>query len=88
MKQVLYHVIVPALMPAAFFAIAFTPVHVFGCRGRGLLALLTAFISGLAALTATVVAHKRRGRGDTIGAWWAISTLILLLPVAALIIMA
>jgi hypothetical protein len=50
MKRIVYYVIIPAVMPALFFAVASTPVEVLGCRLRGFIALLIAFISGLAAL--------------------------------------
>lgn len=88
MKRVLYHMMAPALMPAIFFAVAFTPVQVFGCRARGLMALLIAFASGLAALTTTVIARKRCRLGDKTGIWWMIAALILMIPVVAMIIMA
>jgi hypothetical protein len=60
MKRIVYHVIIPAVMPTLFLAVASTPVGVLGCRLRGLLALLIAFISGLAALGATIV-ERREG---------------------------
>jgi hypothetical protein len=45
MKRVIYHVILPAIMPVLFFVIALTPVEVLGCLVRGLIALLIALIS-------------------------------------------
>jgi hypothetical protein len=62
----LHHVIIPSLLPIAFFAVAFfavaaTPVEVLGCRNRGLLALLIAFVSVLAGLAAAVRAVQGRG---------------------------
>jgi len=87
-KRILHHMIVPAIMPAIFFAIAFTPVQVFGCRARGLMALLTAFVSGIAAVSMTVIAKKRSRLGDKGAIWWMIAVLILMIPVVAIIIMA
>ena len=88
MKRILSHVIVPAPMPLLFFAIAFTPVHVLGCRARGLMALAVAFISGLAALRAAVVAARKRSQGDTDAMWWIVSASAMTVPVVALIIIA
>jgi hypothetical protein len=87
MKRIVYHIIIPAIMPAAFFVIASTPVDVLGCRTRGLIALLIAFISGLAALGAAIMGAKGRVRGDTNAIWWVKSTLILVIPVIAIILM-
>ena len=88
MKRILHHIIIPAIMPTAFFVIASTPVEVLGCRTRGLIALLIALISGLAALGAAIMGAKGRVRGDTNAIWWVKSTLILVTPVVAIIIMA
>ena len=92
MKRIAYHVILPAVMPALFFIIAFTPVEVLGCFLRGLIALLIAFISGLVALMATIIGTrggtKGRVRYDKNSIWWVLSTLILVIPVIALIILA
>jgi len=82
------HVIFPALMPAAFFAVAFTPVQVIGCRNRGLLALTIAFMSGFAALAAMIRSRRESGRGPAAQVWWIISALIMTVPVVALLIMA
>lgn len=56
MGRLTRHIAVPAIMPAVFFSVAFTPVAVLGCRNRGLLALLVALASSLWALGAAVVA--------------------------------
>ena len=88
MKHVLLHVVWPSLLPALFFAIAFTPVHVLGCRTRGLLALLVALTSAAMALIAAVTANKRRSRGDSETGWWVLRALILTIPVIALLKMA
>jgi hypothetical protein len=88
MKRIVYHIIIHAVMPAAFFVITSTPVEVLGCRTRGLIALLIAFISGLAALGAAIIGAKGRVRSDTNAIRWVKSTLILVIPVIALILMA
>lgn len=79
---------IPAFMPVLFFVVASMPVEVLGCRARGLIALLIAFISGLAALGAAIVGGKGRVCDDRNAIWWVTSTLVLVIPVIAMIVMA
>jgi hypothetical protein len=88
MERQLCHVIVPAVLPAIFFAIAATPVDVLGCLTRGLLALTVASVSGLGALGTALMSVKCRNRRDAYAPWWAVSAAILIVPVIALIILA
>ena len=88
MNRIIYHIIFPAIMPVAFFIIATTPVEVLGCRTRGLIALLIAFISALGALGTAIMGAKGRIRGDAYAIWWVASSIILVIPVIAFIIMA
>ena len=75
-------------MPVLFFWVASTPVEVLGCLVRGLIALLIALISGLAALVAAIMGAKGRVRHDRNRIWWVVSTLILVIPVVAMILLA
>jgi len=88
MKRIIYHILIPAILPVVFFRIAMLPVEVLGCRTRGLLALLIALVSGLAAIAAAVMGLRGRMRGDTDALWWAASTIILAIPVVTLLILA
>jgi hypothetical protein len=88
MKRTIYHLIIPLIVAIAFFIIAGTPVEVLGCRTRGLLALSIALMSGLAAFGAAIMGTKGRMRGDTFAIWWVASSIILTIPVIALIILA
>jgi hypothetical protein len=88
MKRIVYHVILPAIMPALFFIVTSTPIEVLGCLVRGLIALLIAFVSGLAALEAAIIGAKGRVRHERNTVWWVTSTLILVIPVIAMIVMA
>ena len=88
MSNFFRHVVIPVVMPVIFFSIAFTPVEVLGCKTRGILALIVAFISGIAALVAAYRGRKMRGQGDANAIWWVISSLILAIPLVALIVMA
>jgi hypothetical protein len=88
MRHIIYHILLPAIMPAVFFRIATIPVEVLGCRTRGLIAVLIAFSSGLAALGTAFVSAKGRKRGDPSAVWWVASSIILAIPVVALLILA
>jgi len=88
MRHIVYHILIPAALTVAFFIIALMPVEVLGCRTRGLIAVLIAFVSGLVALGTAVMGVKEKARGDTNTAWWITSTLILMIPVIALIVLA
>jgi len=76
------------MMSVLFFIVASTPVEVLGCAVRGLIALLIALISGLAALVTVTIGLKGRVRCDKNSIWWVTSTLILVIPVVAMIILA
>ena len=88
MSRFFRNFLIPCVAPIVFFAIALTPVEVFGCRTRGLLALAVSFASGVAALATGITAVKGRARGDANALWWLVSTLVLTIPVVALIALA
>jgi hypothetical protein len=88
MKRIANHIIIPAMMTVLFFVVALTPVEVLGCFIRGLIALLISLVSGLAALAAAIIGTKGRMRHDRDSIWWVMSTLILVIPVIAMIILA
>lgn len=88
MNRNLRHILIPSILPLAFLAVAATPVEVLGCRNRGLLALLIAFISVLAGLGAAVRAVKGRRRGEVDVDRWVVSALILAIAPVALIFLA
>ncbi len=76
------------LISAPFFAVALSPVDLLGCKTRGLFALVIAFLCGIGALFTAIKALKGRLRGDADSKWWMVSTLILTIPVVAMIKMA
>jgi hypothetical protein len=88
MKRIVNHIVIPAMMTVLFFVVALTPVEVLGCAVRGLVALLIALISGLAALVMVIIGLKGRVRHDRNSIWWVMSSLILVIPVIAMIILA
>jgi hypothetical protein len=85
---IIRHTIVPAIMPVLFFAVALTPVDLLGCKTRGLIAFSIAFLSGLAALGTVVMALKGRVKGTAGSEKWIVTTLILTIPVVALLVLA
>ena len=88
MKRIVNHIIIPIMMPVLFLIIASTPIEVLGCALRGLIAVLIALISGLAALVTVIVGLRGRIRQDKNSVWWVLSTLILVIPVIAMIVLA
>ena len=88
MSRVFLHILIPSLLPIAFFAVAATPVEVLGCRNRGLLALLIAFVSVLAGIWAAVRAVQGRRRGEAEVSRWVATALILAIPPVALLFLA
>jgi hypothetical protein len=82
------HIVYPIILTAIFILNAFTPVNVLGCQTRGIIALSIALISGTASLYAAIMVLKGRVRRDANACWWMVSSLILLIPVVALIILA
>ena len=88
MERIACHLFGPAILPALFFGVAFTPVEVLGCFNRGLIAVLISLVSGLLALATSIRGAKRRLRGEPGAFWWLGSTLILVTPVIGLLLMA
>lgn len=86
MNFIKHHIILPAIIPALFFAVVATPVEVLGCRNRGLLAVSVALVGVLAALGAAIMGVKGRLRGDPHSYWWIASALILAIPAVAMVI--
>jgi hypothetical protein len=78
------HVALPALAPAAMNGLYFTPVLLFGCVNRGLLAVAVALVSAIGAFVTVGIALRLRARGKPSGLW-ILSTAILTSPLALLV---
>jgi hypothetical protein len=87
-NTIIRHATVPAIMPVLFLAVALSPVDSLGCKTRGLIAFSIAFVSGLAGLGAAVLALKGRVKGEVGSERWIVTTLILTIPVVALLVLA
>jgi len=82
-SDLLKHVAITAVGPASVIGLYFTPVMIFGCVNRGLMALAVVLASTLAALATTWIG-VRRPSTDPSRSLWLLSTAILLLPAALL----
>lgn len=79
------HLVCPAAAPAAVVALYLTPVAVFGCVNRGLMALAVVLLSTLVACVTLGIGLRLRSRQDPSTSWWLLTTLILLLPIALVV---
>ncbi len=88
MSPLFRHILLPALSPALFFLVVANPGIVLSCRMRGLLALVIALASILAGLVVTISGAKRKLRGDRSSPWLIVTSLILVIPAIAVILLA
>jgi len=80
MSRVTKHLFLPSFGTIAIVALYFTPVSLFGCATRGLMALAVIGVSMLAAFVTVGIGLKMRIKGEEGSAWWIVSTLILMVP--------
>ena len=79
MRVLLRHIVLPAAAPAAVIGLYFTPVLLFGCVNRGLIALAVVLVSATAAFATIAMGFRARAQGRPSGRW-IVSALILTLP--------
>ena len=84
MRPFVRHVGIPALAPAALYALYFTPVTVFGCVNRGWMAVGVVLISSVGAF-ASIGLGIRETLHRRSAAWWLLSTLIFILPLVLIL---
>ena len=87
-KTVVRHILFPLFMSIAFFAVAFTPVALLGCRNRGLLAFAIALVSGILSISAALRAIRGKLKGEQNAIWWIVTSLLMAVPVVAMLKMA
>lgn len=85
-QKITKHVVIPLLPSILFFINAAMPVTVLGCANRGWVALSLALLSLLAAIYTVVIALRTRKSPESV--WWIISTLLLMVPALALLVLA
>jgi hypothetical protein len=81
-NAVVKHIALPAAAPVAIIGLYFTPVLVFGCVNRGLLAVAIVLVSAVTACVTTGKGVRARTQGLPSANWWVLSTLILVMPIA------
>jgi len=69
MSMFLRHVALPAAAPAAVIGLYFTPVLLFGCVNRGLMALAVVLVSAVAAFGMIATGFRARAQGRPSGRW-------------------
>jgi len=79
------YIALPAIAPAAVIGLYFTPVVLFGCVNRGLLALAVVLLSTGTAVLTLRLSLRARVQNPLLSSWWLISTLILILPLVLVI---
>jgi choline-glycine betaine transporter len=82
LNAIVRHVALPAAAPVAIIGLYFTPVLLFGCVNRGLLALAIVVISAIAACVTTGKGVRAKAQGLPSANLWLLSTLILVMPIA------
>jgi hypothetical protein len=80
MKNVIRRVMIPTLVTLLFFQVVDLPVHVLGCRNRGLLAFAIALSSVLTSLIVMIFACVKRARHNAPVGWSMLSSLIFAIP--------
>lgn len=79
MRPLVRHVLLPALAPLAVVGLYFTPVLLFGCVNRGLLALAVVLLSAGGAFGTITMGFRAQAQGRPV-AWWLLTSVILTLP--------
>src|SRR6267142_3336440 len=79
MRVFVRHIALPAVAPAAVIGLYFTPVLLFGCVNRGLLALGVVLVSAGAAFVTARIGLREQVRGRS-SARWLSSTVTLTTP--------
>ena len=80
--------LVPLVIIVMFFINAFTPVEVLGCYTRGMVAFIIAVVSGIAAIVTAIVSIRKRIVNDPSSIQSISMTLILSIPLIALLYLA
>ena len=84
LPTILKHAALPAIAPAAIVGLYFTPVLLFGCVNRGLLALAIVLLSAAAAFVTIGIGFRERARGRSPGRW-LVSAIILTTPLVLIL---
>jgi hypothetical protein len=84
LSTILKHAALPAIAPAAIVGLYFTPVLLFGCVNRGLLALAIVLLAAAAAFVTIGIGFRERARGRS-SARGLVSAIILATPLVLIL---
>ena len=84
LSTLLKHAALPAIAPASIVGLYFTPVLLFGCVNRGLLALAVVLLSAVAAFVTIGIGFRERARGRS-SARWLVSAIIFTTPLVLIL---
>jgi RsiW-degrading membrane proteinase PrsW (M82 family) len=85
LKNVVRHIVLPLVAPAAILGLYFTPTTVVACATRGLLALAVVLVSAIGAFVAIGFGFRAQRRSDPSSSWWIATAAILTTPLALLL---
>ncbi len=85
MNVYIKHVVIPAVAPIIIVGLYFTPVTVFGCANRGLIAVSVSLISAICAFVTIGLGISARMRHDSTSLRWFLSAMIFTLPLVLLV---
>jgi RsiW-degrading membrane proteinase PrsW (M82 family) len=85
LKNVVRHIVLPLIAPAAIVGLYFTPTTVVACATRGLLALVVVLVSAVGAFVAIGFGFRAQRRSDPSSSWWIVTAAVLTLPLALLL---
>lgn len=80
-KELFRHILIPLIVPLAFFIVVATPVELLGCRTRGLIGVGIALAGGLAGIACAVKGLIGKIKNAPASGYWMVSTIILALPI-------
>jgi hypothetical protein len=84
-RQLLRHIALPLIAPLLIVWLYFTPVTLFGCVNRGLIALGVTSVAFIFSILTFKRAFELRREGDIDNSnRWFLTTVILLIPLALL----
>ena len=84
-RKLSIHLFLPLIGPVAIVWLYFTPVNLFGCVNRGLIALGITSVAFIFAILSLKRAFDLRREGCIEESnWWVLSSVILLIPLALL----
>lgn len=81
MERILRYLVIPSVLPLAFFLVTLAPMEQLpGSWNRGLASASIALFGALLGLGAATLGVRAKGRAESGTAWWMASAAILSIP--------